>query len=175
MINNPFGKRGLWIAGIGVAFIFLTVTFQVFFKPLLKRSEVLDRLLPEKVKRLSEMKELAAQYKSLKENQERVARSINKVAKKSLLSELEGFAIKADVKEKISSMKPSTSTVSEKYKEDAIEVEFKEVKLDQVLKVLHQIEYSGNVLGVEWIRIKSLSPVEGLLNTTLKVFTLKER
>jgi type II secretory pathway component PulM len=174
-MKNPLGKRGTWIAFMGGVLVFSTITFQVFLKPLLKRSEVLDRLLPEKAKRLSEMKELAAQYKSLKENQERVARSINKAAKKSLLSELEGFAIKANVKEKISSMKPSTSTVSEKYKEDAIEVEFKEVNLDQVIKVLHQIEYSGDVLGVEWIRIKSLSPVEGLLNIKLKVFTLTER
>ena len=121
------------------------------------------------------MREMAAQYNALKVNQENVAKSIQKVAKRSLLSELEGFAVKADVKDKISSMKPSTSIVSEKYQEEAIEVEFRKVNLNQVLKVLHQIEYSGDVMGVEWIRIKSLSPLEGLLNVTFKVFTLKER
>lgn len=83
--------------------------------------------------------------------------------------------MKANVKGKIASMKPSTSIASKKYQEDAIEVEFREVSLDQVLKVLHQIEYSGDAMGVEWIRIKSISSAEGLLNTTIKVFTLKER
>ena len=140
---NPFGKRGLWIAGIGGTLVLFTMIFQLFLKPALDRYERLDRLLPEKAKRLSEMREMAAQYNALKVNQENVAKSIQKVAKRSLLSELEGFAVKADVKDKISSMKPSTSIVSEKYQEEAIEVEFRKVNLNQVLKVLHQIEYSG--------------------------------
>lgn len=172
---KQLGKRGTWFAAIGGTFIFLTMIFQFVLKPVLSRSERLDRLLPAKAKKLAEMKELATQYTLLRENQERVAKSIQKVAKRSLLSELEGFAIKANVKGKIASMKPSRSIVSEKYQENAIEVELREVSLDQVLKVLHQIEYSGDAMGVEWIRIKSISPTEGLLNTTLKVFTLKER
>lgn len=169
------GKRGLWIVGIGGTLILFTLAFNLFIQPTLDRSARLDKLLPEKAKRLSEMKVMATQYKSLKKNQENVARSIQKVAKRSLVSELEGFAMKANIKGKIASMKPSKSVVSEKYQEEAIEIEFKEVNLDQVLKVLHQIEYSGDVMGVKWIRIKSLSTVDGLLNATLKVFTIKER
>ena len=72
-------------------------------------------------------------------------------------------------------MKPSTSIVSDRYQEEAIEIEFRELTLNQLLKVIHQIEYSKEALGIQWIRMKSVSPTQGLLHATLKVFTLKER
>lgn len=169
------GKRWLRIALGGCFVIICILVFQILLKPAFQRDRALDRLLPEREKKLSRMRIMSAQYRALKEDQDRIARLIKRRGNKPLISELEGFANGANVKDRIASMKPATSPLSEKYLEESIEIEFKEINLDQLLRILHQIEGSESPLTVRWIRIKSISQAQGLLNATMKVFTLRER
>jgi type II secretory pathway component PulM len=169
------GKRLLRIALGGGVIIICILILQFILRPAFQRDKVLNRLLPDREKKLSEMRIMAAQYKTLKEEEDRISRLLKAKGNKPFLSELEGFATLANVKDKISSIKPTTSSFSEKYQEESIEIEFKDINLEQLLRMLYQIEGSERPMTIKAIRIKSISQTQGLINATLKVTTIRER
>src|SRR5262245_20675046 len=114
------------------------------------------------------------------QRQKTVVDSINSQLKKqqklSIFSRLEELASKSGIRHKILYMKPTVTTPSEVYNEESVEVKMEGVTLQQLLRYLHQIENSPQLLKIKRLEIKPRFDNRQILTATFRVsaFTLKE-
>ena len=73
-------------------------------------------------------------------------------------------------------MKPTVSTPSEVYNEESVEIKMEGVTLEQLVRYLHQIENSPQLLKIKRLEIKPRFNNRQILTATFRVsaFTLKE-
>jgi general secretion pathway protein M len=73
-------------------------------------------------------------------------------------------------------MKPTVSTPSEVYNEESVEVKMEGVTLEQLVRYLHQVENSPQLLKIKRLEIKPRFDNRQILTATFRVsaFTLKE-
>jgi general secretion pathway protein M len=85
----------------------------------------------------------------------------------NLRTTLETLATRAPVK--IESMEPQSSPANDRYRETKVEVGLKEVTLPQVVRYLHEIESTDQVLSVKTLRIRTRTDNPELLDVTFTV------
>ena len=80
------------------------------------------------------------------------------------------------IRNKILYMKPTVSTPSEVYNEESVEIKMEGVTLEQLVRYLHQIETSPQLLKIKRLEIKPRFDNRQILTATFRVsaFTLKE-
>jgi general secretion pathway protein M len=114
------------------------------------------------------------------QRQKTVVDSINSQLKRqqnfAIFSRLEEFAGQTGIRNKILYMKPTVSTPSEVYNEESVEVKMEGVTLEQLVRYLHQIENSPQLLKIKKLEIKPRFDSRQILTATFRVsaFTLKE-
>jgi general secretion pathway protein M len=114
------------------------------------------------------------------QRQKTVVDNINSQLKRqqnfAIFSRLEEFAGQTGIRNKILYMKPTVSTPSEVYNEESVEVKMEGVTLEQLVRYLHQIENSPQLLKIKRLEIKPRFDNRQILTATFRVsaFTLKE-
>ena len=82
------------------------------------------------------------------------------------------LASQAGIKERIDSLKPEETVISERYGKFIVKVQLKGITLGQLTKYLYSIESSPYSLEVRRLHI---APKKGLLDVTFEVSTLLSR
>ena len=114
------------------------------------------------------------------QRQKTVVDSINSQLKRqqnfAIFSRLEEFAGQTGIRNKILYMKPTVSTPSEVYNEESVEIKMEGVTLEQLVRYLHQIENSPQLLKIKRLEIKPRFDNRQILTATFRVsaYTLKE-
>jgi len=112
--------------------------------------------------------------------QKSVVDSINSQLKKqqnfAIFSRLEELAGQTGIRNNILYMKPTVSTPSEVYNEESVEIKMEGVTLAQLVRYLHQVENSPQLLKIKRLETKPRFDNRQLLTATFRVsaFTLKE-
>jgi general secretion pathway protein M len=114
------------------------------------------------------------------QRQKAVVDTINSQLKRqqnfAIFSRLEEFAGQTGIRNNILYMKPTVSTPSEMYNEESVEVKMEGVTLAQLVRYLHHIENSPQLLKIKRLEIKPRFDNRQILTATFRVsaFTMKE-
>ncbi|MGE3541444.1 MAG: type II secretion system protein GspM [Candidatus Tectimicrobiota bacterium] len=163
------------ILGAAAALLVFLV-FKLAIDPLLKRSADLDRQIVTARRQVSELRTMQQEYL----RQKSVLDSINSQLKKqqnfAIFSRLEELAGQTGIRNKILHMKPTVSTPSEVYNEESVEIKMEGVTLEQLVRYLHQVESSPQLLKIKRLEVKPRFDNRQILTATFRVsaFTLKE-
>lgn len=173
--RNMQPRERLFIGGAGAASL-IFLLFKLAMDPMLKRSADLDRQIVTAQRQLSELRTMQEEYL----RQKSVVDSINGQLKKqqnfAIFSRLEELAGQTGIRNKILHMKPTVSTPSEMYNEESVEVKMEGVTLEQLVRYLHQVESSPQLLKIKRLEVKPRIDNRQILTATFRVsaFTLKE-
>jgi len=171
--QNLQSRERLFIGGAGAALV-LFLIFKLTIAPLFKYSAELDRQIVTARRQLNEMRTMQQDY----QRQKSVIDSINTQLKKqpnfAIFSRLEELASQTGTK--ILQINPMPSPPSELYKEELVEVKMQGVALEQLVRYLHQVENSPQLLKIQRLDIRPRPDNRQILNVTFRVsaFTLKE-
>jgi general secretion pathway protein M len=173
--QNTQPRERLFLGGAGAVFV-LFLIFKFAIDPLVKHSADLDRQIVAARRQLIELRTMQQEY----QRQKTVVDTINSQLKKqqnfAIFSRLEEFAGQTGIRNKILYMKPTVSTPSEVYNEESVEVKMEGVTLEQLVRYLHHIENSPQLLKIKRLEIKPRFDNRQILTATFRVsaFTLKE-
>jgi general secretion pathway protein M len=173
--QNIQPRERLFLGGAAAALV-LFLIFKFTIDPLFKHSADLDRQIVTARRQLAELRTMQQEY----QRQKTVVDSINSQLKRqqnfAIFSRLEEFAGQTGIRNKILYMKPTVSTPSEVYNEESVEVKMEGVTLEQLVRYLHQIENSPQLLKIKKLEIKPRFDSRQILTATFRVsaFTLKE-
>jgi len=168
-------RERLFIGGAGAALLVFLI-FKLTIAPLFKYSAELDRQIVTARRQFNEMRTTQQEY----QRQKSVVDSINSQLKKqpnfAILSRLDELAGQTGIRNKILQITPQVSPPSEVYKEEVVEVKIDGVTLEQLVRYLHQVESSPQLLKIKRLDIRPHIDNRQILNATFRVsaFTLKE-
>jgi len=173
--QNLQPRERLFVGGAGAALV-LVLFFMFVIDPLFKHSAELDRQIVTARRQLTELRTMQQDYR----RQKSVVDSINSQLKKqqnfAIFSRLEELAGQTGIRNNILYMKPTVSTPSEVYNEESVEIKMEGVTLAQLVRYLHQVENSPQLLKIKRLETKPRFDNRQLLTATFRVsaFTLKE-
>ncbi len=173
--QNLQPRERLFVGGAGAALV-LVLFFMLVIDPLFKRSAELDRQIVTARRQLTELRTMQQDYR----RQKSVVDSINSQLKNqqnfAIFSRLEELAGQTGIRNNILYMKPTVSTPSEVYNEESVEIKMEGVTLAQLVRYLHQVENSPQLLKIKRLETKPRFDNRQLLTATFRVsaFTLKE-
>jgi general secretion pathway protein M len=173
--QNLQPRERLLLGGAAAALV-LFLIFKVAIDPLFKHSADLDRQIVTARRQFVELRTMQQEY----QRQKSVVDSINSQLKRqqnfAIFSRLEELAAQTGIRNKILHMKPTVSTPSEVYNEESVEVKMEGVTLEQLVRYLHQVENSPQLLKIKRLEIKPRFDNRQILTATFRVsaFTLKE-
>jgi len=173
--QNLQPRERLFLGGAGAA-LMLFLIFKVAIDPVFKHSADLDRQIVTARRQLAELRTMQQEY----QRQKSVVDSINNQLKRqqnfAIFSRLEELATQAGIRNKILYINPTVSTPSEMYREESVEVKMDGVTLEQLVRYLHQVESSPQLLKIKRLDIKPRFDNRQILTATFRVsaFTLKE-
>ncbi len=157
----------------GVVFLVVLLFFQLIIFPLLHKRDRLIRSLADKTEELQQMQSLQSEYLVLEKNAQLVKSELTRRDKNfSLFSFLDQLAGEVGIKENVSSMKPSSSTVSD-VKIAILKLKIEAITMEQLANYLYRVEYSGNNLYVRRMAISETSKPAGYIDVTLQVETIE--
>ena len=120
----------------------------------LQRAKSLSRVIPKKEKELRELIALRDEYSQYKLKMEAINQKLKTRQKNfAIFSLLEKLALKAQVKDHIEYMKPSSFTVTSDYKELSVKMALKGVSLRQLVNYLYEIEASNQLLNIKQLNV----------------------
>jgi general secretion pathway protein M len=168
-------RERLFLGG-GVAVLVLFLFFKVAIDPLFKHSADLDRQIVTARRQLAELRTMQQEYQRQKSVVDTINNQLKKQQNFAIFSRLEEFAGQTGIRNKILYMKPTVSTPSEVYNEESVEIKMEGVTLDQLVRYLHQVENSPQLLKIKRLEIKPRFDNRQILTATFRVsaFTLKE-
>jgi len=168
-------RERLFLGG-GVAVLVLFLFFKVAIDPLFKHAADLDRQIVTARRQLAELRTMQQEYQRQKSVVDTINTQLKKQQNFANFSSLEEFAGQTGIRNKILYMKPTVSTPSEVYNEESVEIKMEGVTLDQLVRYLHQVENSPQLLKIKRLEIKPRFDNRQILTATFRVsaFTLKE-
>jgi general secretion pathway protein M len=168
-------RERLFLGG-GVAVLVLFLFFKVAIDPLFKHSADLDRQIVTARRQLDDLRTMQQEYQRQKSVVDTINNQLKKQQNFAIFSRLEEFAGQTGIRNKILYMKPTVSTPSEVYNEESVEVKMEGVTLEQLVRYLHQVENSPQLLKIKRLEIKPRFDNRQILTATFRVsaFTLKE-
>jgi general secretion pathway protein M len=173
--QNTQPRERLFLGGAGAVLV-LFLLFKFAIDPLVKRSSDLDRQIVAARRQLVELRTMQQEYQRQKTVVDTINGQLKRQQNFAIFSRLEEFAGQAGIRNKILSMRPTVSTPSEAYNTESVEVKMEGVTLEQLVRYLHHIENSPQLLKIKSLEIKPRFDNRQILTVTFRVsaFTLKE-
>ncbi len=117
------------------------------------------------------MSRLRREFDDVNERLTSVEQRIQSSTRGNLRTTLESLAQAS--KAKVESMEPQATPSNDLYRETKVEVELKQVTLQQTVLYLHQIESSDEVLSVKSLRMRTRKDKPDFLDVTFTVSTFE--
>ncbi|HEX9813630.1 MAG TPA: GspMb/PilO family protein, partial [Myxococcota bacterium] len=130
------------------------------------RSDAQQRLTQAE-QQLRTMSRLRGEFDDVNDRLTSVEQRIQTSTRGNLRTTLESLAQASKVK--VESMEPQATPSNDRYRETKVEVELKEVTLQQAVSYLHQIESSEQVLSVKSLRMRTRKDKPSFLDVTFTV------
>lgn len=167
-------RREMALAVLGGILVIALLYYFFIISPAVARQEVLIDYVEKKESDLVGMMELKNKWERFKSNRQKAEKILAQRGDRfTLLSFLEGVSREAGIDDKIQYMKPLTYHGEEgALKHVGIEMKLDGIDTEQLVSLLHKIEYSEKLLNVKLIKILRVDrKQEKLLKVTLQVNT----
>ena len=168
-------SREKYVVGFGSAVVLSIIIFQFIITPFFDGRKSKKQQVIQLANQIKEMKVLKAEYEQLTGKNYRTTRKtgVNNTDF-TLFSFLEKLAGTTKIKDKISYMKPSTSTSKEsKVQLSLVKIKFNLIVMEQLISFLHGVETSSHMIFVRGISISKAGKDAKFLNVVLQLETVK--
>jgi type II secretory pathway component PulM len=159
-------RERILVSVVGALLVVVAVYFGVIQAALGMRSRAESRLAQAE-QQIAAMARLRQEYDDINARLTAVEQRIQSGTRGNLRTTLESLAQASRVK--VESMEPQATPSNDRYRETKVEVQLKEVTLEQTVSYLHQIESSEQVLSVKTLRMRTRNDRPGLLDVTFTV------
>ena len=159
-------RERILVSIVGALFVLLVIYFGVIQVSLGLRSDAQRRLIQAE-QQLTVMARLRGEFDDINDRLTSVEQRIQVSTRGNLRTTLESLAQASKVK--VESMEPQATPSNDRYRETKVEVELKEVTLEQAVQYLHQIETSEQVLSVKSLRMRTRKDKPSFLDVTFTV------
>jgi type II secretory pathway component PulM len=163
-------RERILVSIVGVLFAALVIYFGVIQASLGLRGAAQQRLAQAE-QQLKVMTRLRGEFDDVNDRLTSVEQRIQVGTRGNLRTTLESLAQASRVK--VESMEPQATPSNDRYQETKVEVELKEVTLQQAVSYLHQIESSEQVLSVKSLRMRTRKDKPNFLDLTFTVSTFE--
>ncbi len=158
-------------AGIGFIGIFVLVQFLIF--PFIDTRERLERSLAVHTRNYEDIQQLRVQYLEIKD---RAAQSKIRFERRrrgfTLFSFLEELAAQVGIKDRITSMKPTSNKLKDSsYTQSLVDMKLNGISMEQMTQFIYRIETSQNMIHIKRLSLNKKEDDRGLLNVILQVET----
>jgi len=158
--------------------IFAGCFFAVFFlfrfgiTPFFEKRDRFKKGITAKMEGQAEILRLRAEYETLQRGSQNLEHFLARRDKRfTLFAFLEKAAGESGVKERIKSMKPSSSKGTGPHKESMVEMQLEGITLSQLTDYLYRIESPENIVTIRRISIKENLKEAGYLEAVLQALT----
>lgn len=173
-LTSRFTRRELLFVLGGVLFVLCFISYQLVIGPFLSHKAQLKRSLEKKKSAMIEMQLLQSEYQQLKENRTDIlARVKRRNADFNLFTFVEQRAAAVRVKDRLTSMKPSTGQWQEGIRQSEVEIRVEQIVLSQLVDFLVEIESFENGVFVRRIVVQKNTREPGLLDVLLTIITFE--
>lgn len=162
-------KKMLMIAGAVLAVIMF---LWVIVLPRLGIGGI-DAKIEAKEKELREMTRLYGNFEQVKRDFTRIDTQITRNSELSLQSELSAIAERLNIKQGVDSIISKARPKNDFYQEESVEIRLQKVTLEELTRLLYEIEQSPKVLRVRKLHIEGRFDDANLLNVVMEVSTFK--
>jgi type II secretory pathway component PulM len=163
-------RERILVSIVGALFVVLVIYFGVIQSSLGLRGDAQHRLAQAE-QQLKVMSRLRGEFDDVNDRLTSVEQRIQLGTKGNLRTTLESLAQASRVK--VESMEPQATPSNDLYRETKVEVELKEVTLQQAVSYLHQIESSEQVLSVKSLRMRTRKDKPSFLDVSFTVSTFE--
>jgi len=171
MINffKNYNRKKIIIYGaIAVVLVSSIISTTTHFK---KKTDKAKAQIPQKELEIKKLLKLGERYLELKSRTILIDDYLEKKKKNfEILSFLEELAAKSSIADKISSMKPLSSSPGDT--EIEVQVVFKGLSSKELNDYLYEIKTSNNFLWITKMRVKRIDLNEGSLEVSMNIVTL---
>lgn len=168
---NKREKLAVWTAGIAIG---LLIMGKLVIFPYVETREKWGRQIEAKKVTLLEMQALETEYENSKQLSDHSRVRLEKRGKDfTLYSFINGVSAKAQIKDNITYMKPSTIEQKDSaLKVAVVEMKFSGVTLKQLAHYLQMVEKSGNQVFIKRVALSNSAKKKGYLDVTLLMETV---
>ncbi len=173
---NKLDKREKKALTAGVLFLVCFALFHFALSPLLQARQQTAKVLIKKEEELKQIRLLQEEYRKLQHQAVDIqGRLQQRNPAFTLFSFVEERAAKAQVKEKINSMTPSTAEGEGLFQESRVDLKLEQISLTQLVEFLQQVESQENVVMIKRISIQENSKEEGVLDAVMQIITFTKK
>jgi len=174
--KRKLNRREKYAVALAAGVVIVYIFFQFVFFPFMDQRDIQKRKLALQDKTMTEMLILKSEYDSIKNKSEASQKRFRgRPQKFSLFSFLETLAGQVKIKENISYMKPTTSTLKNSpYKLFLVEMKLTGINMEQLSAFLYRIETSRNMIMVKRLSITKSKREEKHISAVLQVETLEK-
>lgn len=170
---NRLNRREKYYVTAAAAVIAVFLVFQLVIFPISDKRERLERALTQKTEALADMRALQSEYFELEETALQTKSELARRDKNfDLYAFLNTLAGQVGITDKVDSIKPDSSIVNG-VEIATVRVEIDKITMEQFAKYLYQIEYSGNSLRIDSLKITKTTKPEGYIDVSLRVETVE--
>jgi type II secretory pathway component PulM len=159
-------RERVLVSIVGVLLVAVVIYFGVIRVSLDLRGDAESRLAQAE-QQLTVMTRLRREYDDINSRLTSVEKRIQANPRGNLRTTLETLAQASQVK--VESMEPQATPSNDRYRETKVEVDLKEVTLEQAVNYLQQIESSEQVLSVKSLRMRTRKDKPSFLDVTFTV------
>lgn len=171
---NRLEKRERWFLAAGIVFVAGFVLLQGVIIPYLDAKSTLASTLARKRQEVLDMALLQQEYRQLKVRQGGVAEQVaRRPAGFSLFSYLETKASEARIRERVTSMKPSSRELDVEFREAAVEMKIELVTLERLVDFMSRVESVEQVVVTRRLSIQQNSQESDLLDVLVVIATIE--
>ncbi len=162
------------VYGVG-CLLGLLIIVQFVIRPFFASKSQLERALRTKKAELAQMRDMQAEYETLRGKlQQSHMRASKRPKGFTLNSFLVQQAGQVGIKDRISSMKPSkTVQKNSNFKISRVEMKLDAITLEQLTAYLYGVETSENMVMVKKLSISKKDKKQGLINVIMQVETIE--
>ena len=159
--------------GIGIGFVGIFILVKFFVFPFVDKRERLERSLAVHTRNYEEIQQLRASYLAI---QDRAAQSKIRFERRrrgfTLFSFLEELADQVGIKDRITSMKPTSSKLKDSpYTQSLVDMKLNGISMEQMTQFIYRIETSQNMIHIKRLSLSKKEDEKSLLNVILQVET----
>jgi type II secretory pathway component PulM len=169
-LQNLQLREKILVIGAAVAVV-LALLYTLVIDPMLAASTRLDRQIRKGEQDLKALYTYRRDYQQQKQILDSIDAQLRRQKSFALFSRLEEVARNTGTRNKIDSMKPTTSSPSEAFNEESVEVRMEDVTLEELKQYLYQLEQSPQFVKVKRLYIKPRLNDRQRLSVTFRVST----
>jgi type II secretory pathway component PulM len=145
----------------------------VIISPSLKKRDDLDRSVARARIQLEELRLLEREYDQILDETRKIQQRMRERSRDfALFSFLDQTANRLDLKNNLTSMKPSRRTLDQNLAEDLVEMRLEGISLKNLVTYLYEIEKTGAAVAIANIRIQPESRLGAGLNVSMLVTSI---